>query len=122
MNIDTALVHDIIAAARAATAQVAASDDTGSNATDDDLSAIRDDGGKRRSVLAAMIDGLNEDEKRELIALAWIGREDYSAEEWTDALDRADLEREKTASAVLLDMPLVADHIANGLAAMDAAN
>ncbi|RVC39822.1 DUF3775 domain-containing protein, partial [Mesorhizobium sp. M4A.F.Ca.ET.090.04.2.1] len=39
--------------------------------------------------LRELIDDLNVDEAAELIALAWVGRGDYDASEWADALAAA---------------------------------
>ncbi|MBE9604583.1 DUF3775 domain-containing protein [Acetobacteraceae bacterium H6797] len=69
--------------------------------------------------LAAFIDELNEDEQAALIALAWVGRGDFDAEGWDDALAQA-LERNagKSASKYLLGMDMVGDLIAEGLSEM----
>ncbi|MGA2637921.1 DUF3775 domain-containing protein [Methylocella sp.] len=48
---------------------------------------------------------MDEDEQRELIALYLIGGEDYSIEEWEDAL----------AAAFLLASPSLSDHLEEGL-------
>lgn len=63
------------------------------------------------------VDGLNEDEQIELVALMWTGRGDYSADEWDGAVEEARRARDEhghTAS-YLLGAPLVADYLEEGL-------
>ena len=43
--------------------------------------------------LRAFIDGLNEDEQAELVALAWIGRGSFEPTEWEEALTTARQEK-----------------------------
>ncbi len=67
--------------------------------------------------LAEMISSLNEDEKIELVALAWLGRGSYSLEEWADArAEAANAHNDRTAQ-YLMGMPLLADYLEEGLAA-----
>jgi Protein of unknown function (DUF3775) len=68
--------------------------------------------------VAEFIDGLNTDEQAALIALAWIGRGDYEAEDWEEALElAAERNEEGDAGEYLLGMDLVGDLIAEGVAA-----
>lgn len=66
--------------------------------------------------LMVFIDGLNEDEQIDLVALAWLGRGDGSIEDW-DALRRqaTDAHNERTA-AYLLGIPLLPDYLDEALA------
>lgn len=67
--------------------------------------------------VAAFVDGLNEDEQIDLVALMWTGRGDYGAEEWNSAVEEARRARDEhghTAS-YLLGAPLVADYLEEGL-------
>ena len=68
--------------------------------------------------LREFIDSLNEDEQASLIALAWVGRGDYGAEEWEEALKLA-AERNATgdAGSYLLGMDMAGDLLAEGVAA-----
>jgi hypothetical protein len=63
-----------------------------------------------------VIDDLNVDAQTELVALAWVGRGDFTAPaEWQDALQAArDRHNEHTAE-YLLGMPLAADYLEDGL-------
>ncbi|WP_207539747.1 DUF3775 domain-containing protein [Sabulicella rubraurantiaca] len=69
-------------------------------------------------VLTEYIDELNEDQQASLIALAWIGRGDYDAESWDEALKLA-YERNAagTAAQYLVDMQGLGDLLAEGVAA-----
>lgn len=71
--------------------------------------------------LRSLINDLNVDEAAELIALAWIGRGDFDAGEWADAVAEA---RERgagrRASSYLLGMPMLGDWLEEGLEAIGA--
>jgi Protein of unknown function (DUF3775) len=61
------------------------------------------------------IDDLEPDQQTNLVALMWVGRGDFSADEWRYAVDQArDLWTPHTAE-YLLARPLVADHLEEGL-------
>jgi hypothetical protein len=70
--------------------------------------------------LRELINDLNVDEAAELIALAWIGRGDYDAAEWTEAVNEARQRTNKRVSEYLLGMPLLADWLEEGLEAIGA--
>lgn len=67
--------------------------------------------------LRQFIDGLNEDEQASLIALAWIGRGDYGAEDWDEARSLAAERNQSDAAAYLMDMDMLGDLLAEGVAA-----
>ncbi|MBV9542293.1 MAG: DUF3775 domain-containing protein [Alphaproteobacteria bacterium] len=93
--------------------------DSGSNPTDDgDLDVLEDqpDDPTRRELFDA-IRALNEDQRIELIALAWVGRGTYSLEEWQEALDTAYAEHSKRPATYLLSLPLLGDYLEEGLEA-----
>jgi len=72
-----------------------------------------------REELMGFIDGLAEEEKVELVALAWLGRGDYDKTEWDDALEAAaDRSNDRTAD-YLLGLPMLADYLEEGLDAFD---
>lgn len=63
----------------------------------------------------ATIDDLEPDQQVTLVALMWLGRGDYSADEWDDAIEVAqDGWNERTAE-YLLGTPLLADYLSEGL-------
>lgn len=73
--------------------------------------------------LREIIDELNVDEATELVAIAWIGRGDYEAGDWDEALAEARSRPEaqrRRLSRYLLGMPLLADHLEAGLDALAA--
>ncbi|TVQ32461.1 MAG: DUF3775 domain-containing protein [Geminicoccaceae bacterium] len=67
--------------------------------------------------LKEMINDLNEDEQVELVALAWVGRGTYGSDEWASALEEAQRAHNRRTAEYLLGMPLLADYLAEGLAA-----
>ena len=70
--------------------------------------------------LRELISDLNVDEAAELIALAWIGRGDYGASEWDDALNAARERANRRTAKYLLGMPQLADWLEEGLEAVGA--
>ncbi len=65
--------------------------------------------------LKAFIDSLNDDEQADLVALAWIGRGTYTAEDWDEAVEIAHEEHPKRVARYLLSQPLLADELEEGL-------
>jgi hypothetical protein len=65
--------------------------------------------------LRAFLDAQNDDELRELLALTWIGRGDYTAEEWDQVMREIRDVREKHTADYLLGTPLLADYLEEGL-------
>jgi hypothetical protein len=65
--------------------------------------------------IKATIDDLEPDQQVTLVALMWLGRGDYAADEWDNAVENAqDSWNERTAE-YLLGTPLVADYLSEGL-------
>ena len=69
--------------------------------------------------LSQFIGALNVDEQIDLVALAWLGRDDFSIKEWVEAVAEAsnaheDKESESTAE-YLLGIPLLAEYLEDGL-------
>src|SRR5208282_513816 len=68
--------------------------------------------------LREAIDGLNEDEVVDLIAMVWLGRGDFRREEWQEARALA-RERHRPRSAdYLMGIPTLGDFIEEGLATL----
>lgn len=67
--------------------------------------------------LREMINELNEDEQVELVALTWVGRGSYGPDEWEAAVEEAQRAHNRRTAEYLLGMPLLADYLAEGLAA-----
>ena len=65
--------------------------------------------------LAGALRGLNEDQRQELLALVWVGRGDFTADEWQNALAQArDINKARTVR-YLLQTPLLGDLLEDGL-------
>jgi hypothetical protein len=64
------------------------------------------------------IDGLNIDEREELLALLWLGRGDYDAQSWGEALRQARETRTSTETDYLLGTPLLGDYLEEGVEAL----
>jgi hypothetical protein len=64
------------------------------------------------------IDGLNEDEQIELVALTWLGRGDFEPEEWEAALAAAREARNPRTAAYLIGTPNLSDELEEGMAAL----
>ena len=65
--------------------------------------------------LAEQTAELNEDEQAELVALVWIGRGTFSAEEYEEAVEMAKAERTNPTENYLLGIPLLADYLEAGM-------
>ena len=122
LELSTDKVCYIIVKAREVDAQEAVVEpDYGSDAFDDGfrqvLEAYEDDPSFAEAKQA--IDDLNDDEQCQLVALAWVGRGDFSKPEWEEALRIARDERTGYTSLYLLGMPLLSDYLEEGLAAFD---
>lgn len=70
--------------------------------------------------LRELIDDLNVDEAAELVALAWIGRGDYDAAEWSEAVAEARRRGNSRTAIYLLGMPMLGDWLEEGLEAIGA--
>ena len=94
--------------------------DEGSNPIDDGMTDVLEDDGESpaEQELRSVIDDLADDEKAELIALAWVGRGTYDGSEWADALEYAADETRDTAD-YLLSLPMLGAYLEAGLAAFE---
>ncbi len=70
--------------------------------------------------LRELINDLNVDEAAELVALVWVGRGDYDAAEWAEALAAARERGNRRTSKYLLGMPMLGDYLEEGLEAIGA--
>ncbi len=95
--------------------------DCGSNPSDDGNADILEDKADdaTREELVGAIRELNEDERAELIALAWLGRGTYELEEWDEAISTARSEHGKRAAEYLIGLPLLGDYLEDGMALFD---
>jgi len=112
----------IIVKAREFDAEVPVEPDaaTGSDPGDDDERQILLDtpDNPTEQELRDAIDGLGIPERQELLALMWLGRGDYDADSWPEALREA---RESTIASVtdyLVGTPLLGDYLEEGASAL----
>jgi hypothetical protein len=61
---------------------------------------------------------LNEDEQASLIALAWIGRGDYDADDWEEARNLARERNMRDPAGYLLGIEMLGDMLEEGLEAL----
>ena len=91
--------------------------DPGSNAADDNDLAVLEDHADDPVVeeLTAFIGSLSEDEQIDLVALAWLGRDNYSAEDWPTVRAEAAAAHNNRTASYLIGTPLVGDFLEEGL-------
>ncbi|MFA9443324.1 MAG: DUF3775 domain-containing protein [Hyphomicrobium sp.] len=92
--------------------------DPGSNPTDDKMTAVLEDHKDDPVIqeLTSFIGAMNVDQQIELVALTWLGRGDYSADDWPSVREQAaEAHNDKTAS-YLLGIPMLGDFLEEGLA------
>lgn len=65
--------------------------------------------------LRAFIDRLTEDEQASLVALMWIGRDSFTADDLEEAKRTAMAEATTPTADYLLGTPHLSDHLENGL-------
>ncbi|HEY6336801.1 MAG TPA: DUF3775 domain-containing protein [Alphaproteobacteria bacterium] len=68
--------------------------------------------------LREVIDGLNEDEVVDLIAMVWLGRGDFRREEWHEARALARERHRPHSAGYLMGIPTLGDFIEEGLSTL----
>jgi hypothetical protein len=119
LNISDDKLAFLILKAREFDAKVDPADpDPGSNPTDDDdLDVLEDEPGDRTETeLRDALRGLNEDEAIDVIALMWIGRGDFTREEWEEARRLATERHRRDSAGYLMGNPTFADELEDGAA------
>jgi hypothetical protein len=116
-TINTDKVCFIVVKARELESEDEGVDADASNATDDGfVSVLTDDAFNTvRTEISSFIEAMDEDEQAELVALTWVGRGDFTAEEWETALAEAQTRHEGPTSAYLLGLPLLSAYLEIGL-------
>ena len=91
--------------------------DPGSNAADDHMISVLEDHGDDPSVqeITQTIDALDVDEQVDLVTLAGLGRGDYTVADWAELRDEAAGAHNNRTASYLLGMPLLPDHLEEGL-------
>jgi Protein of unknown function (DUF3775) len=93
----------------------------GSNPSDDRDIAVLEDHANDPAVeeLTSFINSLSEDEQIDLVALAWLGRDDFSAEDWIEVRAEAARAHNQRTASYLLGMPMLGDFLEEGLSLLD---
>ena len=91
--------------------------DPGSNPADDMDAAVLEDHEDDPVLeeLRSAINALSEDEQIDLVALAWLGRDDYSASDWPAVREEAARAHNERTADYLLGIPLLGDFLEEGL-------
>lgn len=91
-----------------------------SNPTDDeagDTSILEDRADNPTAQeLKDALDTLNDDQRDEIVALTWIGRGDFTNEDWDDAVEAAHERHNGDEARYLMGTPLLADYLEEGAA------
>jgi hypothetical protein len=93
---------------------------TGSDPPDDDERQVLLDtpDNPTEQELRDAIDGLGDLERQELLALMWLGRGDYDAGSWPEALREAGESTIASVTDYLVGTPLLGDYLEEGASAL----
>ena len=115
LNLDTDIIDNLLDKAR----QFQAKEEVGFPEMVDDLDALHvlvdDEEDAIYQEAVQFINDLREDQQATLVALMYLGRGDYSEDEWPDAYQMAQDELTDHTGQYLLAKPLVVDEIERGL-------
>jgi hypothetical protein len=114
LGISLESVAAIVDAARA----VQEGEESGAVAREEEIEEgldAEDDENMDEDALRAFIAELNEDEQASLIALAWIGRGDYTGAEWDEARSLAKERNIRDPADYLLGIDMLGDMLEEGL-------
>lgn len=82
------------------------------------VALMHHDLGREDSALRDFIEAMTEDEQAELVAVMWIGRGSFEAEEFADAVQTARAEATTPCYDYLIGTPHLSDNLENGLEAL----
>jgi hypothetical protein len=91
--------------------------DSGSNPSDDGEVDVLEDRADDpvEQELTSFINALTEDEQIDLVALTWLGRDDYTAADWPSIRAEASRAHNNRTANYLLGIPLLGDFLEEGL-------
>ncbi len=91
--------------------------DSGSNATDNGMIDVLEEGGENavEQEIRVFIAEMDEEEKADLIGLLRLGRGDCTLEEWDDMRTEGFEEHAGNVAAYLMGEPMLGDHLEEGL-------
>jgi hypothetical protein len=111
-------VAHVIVRAREIDAKVGRWDSPGDVADADTILEARA-GDATEKELRAFINGLNADEQASLVAVMWIGRDTFGADDLEEAIQTARDEADTPTADYLLGVPLLSDYLESGLEALN---
>jgi hypothetical protein len=114
-------VFFVIVKAREFDAKVENSDpDPGSNPSDDrEIDVLEDRADDSvEAELTSFVNALTDDEQIDLVALTWLGRDDYTAADWSSVREEAARSHNNRTVEYLLGIPMLGDFVEEGLAAL----
>ncbi|MGR3291735.1 MAG: DUF3775 domain-containing protein [Paracoccaceae bacterium] len=114
LNISPRKVAHIIVRAREVNVKVARWDSPGDVADSDTILESRSSDATENE-LRSFIRNLNDDEKANLVAVMWIGRDTFMVEEFDEAKQTAREEATTPTEDYLLGVPLLSDYLQEGL-------
>lgn len=114
LNISPRKIAHIIVRAREVNVKVARWD-TPSDVADSDTILESRSGDATEDELRSFIRNLNDDEKANLVAVMWIGRDTFMVEEFDEAKQTAREEATTPTEDYLLGVPLLSDYLQEGL-------
>ena len=71
---------------------------------------------RRFEELRSFLEALNDDELEDLLALTWLGRGDFTIDDWDEIMAEVRDVRERHTVDYLLGTPLLPDYLEDGLA------
>ena len=94
--------------------------ESGSNPSDDQMAGVLEDTAEDpvQQELIGFISDLTEDEQIDLVALAWLGRDDNTLDDWPSLREeaaRAHRSHERGTARYLLGMPTLGDYLEEAL-------
>lgn len=95
--------------------------DPGSNPADDRYTSILEDHEDDPVLeeLRSTISSLSVDAQIDLVTLMWLGRGNYTADDWEELRKEATDGHSEHTAEYLCGSPLLADYLSNGLSALD---
>lgn len=92
-------------------------EDPGSNPSDDKDAAVLEDHRDDPVLeeLTSLINALSEDEQIDLVALTWLGRDEYTASDWPAVREEAAQAHNDRTAEYLIGSPLLGDFLEEGL-------
>jgi hypothetical protein len=66
--------------------------------------------------LKEALETLNDDQRDEIVALTWVGRGDFTSEDWEEAVEAARDRHNGDEARYLMGTPLLADYLEEGAA------